>query len=88
MQVVGKAVKDGAVPARSAARKTGAKGKGGKSKAAKPEGAKAAKKTKEPKAEAQHGKDSPAVIHMKKSSSLSFPIRLLPPCRTKEVPCI
>jgi hypothetical protein len=53
VQVVGKAAKgakDVAVPAGSAARKTGSKGKGDKSKAAKPEGAKAAKKTKEPKA--------------------------------------
>jgi hypothetical protein len=50
VQVVGKAAKgakDGAVPAGSAARKTGPKNKG--TKAAKPEGAKKTKKAKEPK---------------------------------------
>jgi len=50
VQVVGKAAKgakDGAVPAGSAARKTGAKKKGAK--AAKPEGAKKTRKAKEPK---------------------------------------
>jgi len=52
VQVVGKAAKGTkgvAVPADSAARKTGSKGKGTKNKAAKPEGAKKTKKTKDPK---------------------------------------